>query len=60
MAGNKVAYKANKREFSLSAVSLRPCEPLALIPVKGHKPKSWGQFSDRKMGAARALGVTGR
>ena len=60
MAGNQVAYRANKRESSLSAVSLRPCEPLALIPVNGQKPKSGGQFSDRKMGAARAPGVAGR
>ena len=56
MPGKKVAYWANKRESSLSAVSLRPCEPLALIPVNGQKPK----FSDRKMDAARAPGVAGR
>jgi len=60
MAGKLVSYRANKRESSLSAASLRPYEPLALIPVNGQKLKWGGQFSDRKMDAARAPGVAGR
>jgi|AntAceMinimDraft_5_1070358.scaffolds.fasta_scaffold48694_2 hypothetical protein len=48
MPGSKVAYRANKREFILSAVSLRPCEPLAVIPVNGQKPEIGGQLLDRK------------
>jgi hypothetical protein len=37
MAGKKVAYGAKKIESGFSAVSLRPCGPLALIPVNGKK-----------------------
>jgi hypothetical protein len=60
MPGNKVAYMANKRESGLSAVSLRPCEPLALIPVNGQKAEIGGKFLERKIAAARAPGVAGR
>jgi hypothetical protein len=66
MPENKVAYRANKRESSLSAVSLRPCEPLALVPVNGQKPeitksiKNRRQNSDRKMTAERDPEVAGR
>jgi hypothetical protein len=60
MPRNQVAYRANKRESFLSAVLLRPCEPLALIPVNGQKPEIGGQFLDRKIAAARAPGVAGR
>jgi hypothetical protein len=35
--GRKVGYGAKKRESGLSAVSLRTCGPLALIPVNGKK-----------------------
>ena len=42
MAGKEVAYGANKFESGLSAVSLRPCEPLALIPVNGEKKRNQG------------------
>jgi hypothetical protein len=42
MPGNKAAYGAHKRQSGLSAVSLRPCGPLALILVNGKKTKSWG------------------
>ena len=35
--GVQAAYGAQKRESGLSAVSLRPCGPLALIPVNGKK-----------------------
>jgi hypothetical protein len=59
MAGNQVAYGANKFESGLSAVSLRPCGPLALIPVDGEKKRNQGQNSDRKMTAVRDPGVAG-
>jgi hypothetical protein len=48
MAGKKVVYWASKYESGLSDVSLRPCEPLALIPVNGQKPDIGVQFLDRK------------
>jgi hypothetical protein len=60
MAGIQFAYGANERESGLSAVSLRPCEPLALIPVNGQKHDIGGEILDRKMAAARAPGVAGR
>ena len=60
MPENQVAYRAKKRESNLSVVSLRPCEPLALIPVNEQKPEIGGQFLDRKIVAARAPGVAGR
>jgi hypothetical protein len=56
----KKLHMGQKRESGLSAVSLRPCEPLALIPVNGQKPETGGQFFDRKMAAARAPWVAGR
>ena len=59
MAGNQVAYEANKFESGLSAVSLRPCGPLALIPVNGEKNEIRGRNSDRKMTAVRDPGVAG-
>ena len=59
MAGKQVAYGANKFESCLSAVSLRPCGPLALIPVNGEKNEIRGQNSDRKMTAVRDSGVAG-
>jgi hypothetical protein len=59
MAGNQVAYGAKKCESGLSAVSLRPCGPLALIPVNGKKTKS-EENSDRKMTTVRDPGVAGR
>ena len=37
MAGNQAWYGAKKIESGLSAVSLSPCGPLALIPVNGKK-----------------------
>ena len=43
MAGNQVAYGANKFESGLSAVSLRPCEPLVLIPVNGEQNEIGGK-----------------
>ena len=58
--GKRVGYGAQKRESGLSAVSLRPCGPLALIPVNGKKKRNRGQNSDRKMTAVRDPGVAGR
>jgi hypothetical protein len=40
MAGNQAAYGAEKIEAGLSAVSLRPCGPLALILVNGKKKRN--------------------
>jgi hypothetical protein len=48
MAGIQVAYGANKFETSLSAVSLRPCGPLALIPVNGKKKRNRGKMWTEK------------
>jgi hypothetical protein len=48
MPGNQGAHRANKRESSLSAASLRPCEPLALIPVNGHKNEIGGKIRTAK------------
>jgi hypothetical protein len=42
MAGNQVSYGAKNRESGLSALSLRPCEPLALISVNGQEPEIGG------------------
>ena len=61
MVGNQVAYGANKFESGLSAVSLRPRGPLALIPVNGKKIEIGGGKirTDRKMTAVRDPGVAG-
>jgi hypothetical protein len=57
MAGNQVAYEANKFESGLSAVSLRPCRPLALIPVNGKKKtKSGANFGPKNDCSARPWG----
>ena len=48
MAGNQVAYGANKFESGLSAVSLRPCGPLALIPVNVEKKEIRGKIRTEK------------
>ena len=48
MPGNQVEYGANKFEFCLSAVSLRPCGPLALIPVDGEKNEIRGKIRTKK------------
>jgi hypothetical protein len=47
MPENQAAYGAQKRESGLSAVSLRHCGLLALIPVNEKKTKS-EKNSDRK------------
>ena len=59
MPGNQVAYRANKRVSSLSAVSLRPREPLAVIPVNGQNPKSGGNFWIEKLLQHAPLGSPG-
>ena len=48
MAGNQSEYGANKFESGLSAVSLRPCGPLALIPVNGKKNEIGGEIRTEK------------
>jgi len=48
MPVNQVSYRASKRESSLSAVSLRPCGPLAVIPVNGQKPEIGGAIFGSK------------
>jgi hypothetical protein len=47
MPGNKAAYGAQKNESGLSAVSLRPCGLLALIPVNDKKTKSEAKFEPK-------------
>jgi hypothetical protein len=44
MAGNQAWYGAKKFETGLSDVSLRPCGPLALIPVNGKKNEIGGKI----------------
>ena len=56
--GKKVAYGANKFESGLSVVSLRPCGPLALIPVNVEKNEIRAKFGP-KMTAVRDPGVAG-
>jgi hypothetical protein len=56
MAGKQVAYGANKFESCLSAVSLRPCGPLALIPVNGKKTKSGAKFGPKNDCSAQPWG----
>jgi hypothetical protein len=57
--GNKVGYGAQKRESDLSAVSLRPCGLLALIPVN-RKKRNRGKKFGPKMAAAYAPVVAGQ
>ena len=59
MPGNQVAYRANKRESSLSAVTLRPCEPLAVILVIGQNPEIGGYFWIEKFLQHAPLGSPG-
>jgi hypothetical protein len=56
MAGIKAAYRAKKIESGLSAVSLRPCGPLALIPVNGKKMKSGAKFGPKNDCSPRPWG----
>ena len=59
MAGNEVAYGANEFESGLSAVSIRPCGPLALIPVSVEKNEIRAKFGPRNDCSARPLGSPG-
>jgi hypothetical protein len=56
MAGNQVAYGAEKCETGLSAVPLRPCGPLALILVNEKKTKSGAKFGPKNDCSARPWG----
>jgi len=57
MAGKQVAYGANKFESGLSAVSLRPCGPLALIPANVEKNEIRGaKFGPKNDRSARPWG----
>ena len=48
MQGYQDAYGANQFESGLSAVSLRPCGPQALIPVNGKKNEIGGKIRTEK------------
>ena len=57
MAEKQFACGANKFESGLSAVSLRPCGPLALIPVNGKKNEIGGaKFGPKNDCSARPWG----
>ena len=56
MAENQVAYGAKNFETGLSAVPLRPCGPLALIPVNGKKTKLGAKFGPKNDFSARPWG----
>jgi hypothetical protein len=56
MAGKQTCYGANKFESSLNAVSLRPCGPLALIPVNGKKNEIGGKIRTGKLLQCATLG----
>jgi hypothetical protein len=56
MAGNQVVYLEKKCETGLSAVSLRPCRSLALIPVNGKKNEIGGKFGPKMDCGARPWG----
>jgi hypothetical protein len=59
MPGIQAAYGAQKRESGLSAVSLRPCEPLALIPVNEKKNEIGGKIRTGKWLQRATLGSPG-
>jgi hypothetical protein len=54
MAGNQASYGAEKNESGFSAVSLRTCGPLALIPVNGKKKS--GKIRTEKLLQCATLG----
>jgi hypothetical protein len=56
MPGLKAAYGTQERESGLSAVSLRTCGPLALIPVNGKKTKSGAKFGPKNSCSTRPWG----
>jgi hypothetical protein len=59
MPGNKAVFWAKKRESDLSAVSLRPCGPLALIPVNEKKTEIGGKIKTEKWLQRETLGSPG-
>ena len=48
IAGNQARYEAKIIESGLSAVLLRPCGPLALIPVNEKKNEIGGKIRTEK------------
>jgi hypothetical protein len=56
MPANLAAHGAQKREPGLIAVSLRPCGPLALIPVNEKKNEIGGEFGPKNGCYARPWG----
>ena len=54
--GNQASYGPQKRESGLSAVSLRPCGPLALIPVNVEKNEIRGEIRTENDCSARLWG----
>jgi|AntAceMinimDraft_1070359.scaffolds.fasta_scaffold301528_2 hypothetical protein len=56
MPGNQAAYGAQKRESGLSAMSLRPCGLLALIPVNEKKHEIGGKIRTENGCSARPSG----
>jgi hypothetical protein len=58
MPGTKAVYGTRKRQSGLSDVSLRPCGPLALIPVNGKK-RNRGKIRTEKWLQRTSLGSPG-
>ena len=59
MPGHKASYGAQKRESGLSAVSLRPCGPLALISVNEKKNEIGSKIRTEKWLQRAILGSPG-
>ena len=59
MPGKKAAYGAQKHESGLSAVSLRPCGLLPLIPVNEKKTEIGGKIRTEKWLQRATLGSPG-
>jgi hypothetical protein len=59
VAGKQAWYRAKKIESGLSAVSLRPCGPLALIPVNGEENEIGGEIRTEKWLQCATLGSLG-
>ena len=47
------------RDIRNSKRTVRPCGPLALIPVNGQNPKSWGEIRTEKLLQRMPLGLPG-
>jgi hypothetical protein len=59
MPGSQAAHGAQKRESGLSAMSLRPCGLLALIPVNENKNEIGGKIRTEKWLQRATLGLPG-